>query len=114
MSNGITPDEYSFYTVPAEQSYNGEKISSFHSRYQFGEKVEGQLRYMYRSYDRASGTYTRVPYEVCDWYKGFFDTGVTYTNSVAVDASDGHGSQLRVSVKDARTDCCLLYTSRCV
>lgn len=35
---------------------------------------------------------------------GFFDTGVTYTNSVAVDASDGHGSQLRVSVKDARTD----------
>lgn len=104
MSNGITPDEYSFYTVPAEQSYNGEKISSFHSRYQFGEKVEGQLRYMYRSYDRASGTYTRVPYEVCDWYKGFFDTGVTYTNSVAVDASDGHGSQLRVSVKDARTD----------
>lgn len=45
-----------------------------------------------------------MPYEVCDWYKGFFDTGVTYTNSVAVDASDGHGSQLRVSVKDARTD----------
>lgn len=36
--------------------------------------------------------------------KGFFRTGVTYTNSLAVDASDGHGSSLRVSVKDTRND----------
>lgn len=62
------------------------------------------MRYMYASFDPATGTYTRLPYEVCDWYKGFFRTGVTYTNSLAVDASDGHGSSLRVSVKDTRND----------
>ena len=104
MSNGISPDEYSFYTVAADKSYSGTKISAFHSRYQFGEKVEGQLRYMYKSYDRESGEYTLLPYEVCDWYIGFFEPGLTFSNSIAVDASDGKGSQLRVSVKDTRSD----------
>lgn len=104
MTNGLNPDEYSFYTVDADHSDTGKKVNAFHSRYQFGEKIQGQMRYMYASFDPATGTYTRLPYEVCDWYKGFFRTGVTYTNSLAVDASDGHGSSLRVSVKDTRND----------
>ena len=104
MSNGITPDEYSFYTVPADKSYNGKKINSFHSRYQFGEKVAGQYRYMYRSYDRTTGQYNLLPYEVQDWYKGFYETGVSFVNSLAIDASDGKGSQLRISIKDSRNN----------
>lgn len=36
--------------------------------------------------------------------QGILPDGVTYTNSLAVDASDGHGSSLRVSVKDTRND----------
>lgn len=84
MTNGLNPDEYSFYTVDADHSDTGKKVNAFHSRYQFGEKIQGQMRYMYASFDPATGTYTRLPYEVCDWYKGFFRTGVTYTNSLAV------------------------------
>lgn len=104
MTNGLNPDEFSFYTVDADHSDTGQTIKSFASRYQFGEKIAGQMRYMYASYDPETDTYTRMPYGVCDWYKGFFRTGVTYTNSIAVDASDGHGSQLRVSVKDTRNN----------
>lgn len=104
MTNGLNPDEYSFYTVDADHSDTGQRVNAFHSRYQFGEKIQGQMRYMYASFDPETGTYTRLPYEVCDWYKGFFRTGVTYTNSLAVDASDGHGSSLRVSVKDTRNE----------
>ncbi len=102
MSDGLNPDEYSFYTVPASASDTGKQVNAYHSRYQFGEKITGQMRYMYASLHRETGTYTRMPYEVLDWYKGFFRTGATYTNSVAVDASDGHGSSMRVSIKDVR------------
>ncbi len=104
MTNGLNPDEYSFYTVDADHSDTGQKVNGFHSRYQFGEKISGQMRYMYASYDPATDTYTRQRYNVRDWYKGFFRTGVTYTNSLAVDASDGHGSSLRVSIKDTRNE----------
>lgn len=102
MANGITPDEYSFWTVTANKSDTGERIVRYHSRYHFGEKIEGQMRYLYSSRNWEDDTYTRKPYKNEDWYKGFFRTGVTWTNSLAVDAGDGKGQSMRVSVKDVR------------
>lgn len=102
MSNGVTPDEYSFWTVTANKSDTGERIVRYHSRYHFGEKIEGQMRYLYSSRNWEDDTYTRKPYKNEDWYKGFFRTGVTWTNSLSVDAGDGKGQSMRVSVKDVR------------
>lgn len=101
-ANGITPDEYSFWTITANKTDTGEKINRFHSRYQFGERIEGQMRYLYSSRNWEDDTYTRKPYIIEDWYKGFFRTGVTWTNSLAVDAGDGKGQSMRVSIKDVR------------
>lgn len=101
--DGANPYEYSFWTITADKSDTGKKIIGTNSRYQFGEKIEpGKMRYLYRSYDRDSQTYTRLPFQVEDWFKGFFRTGVSYTNSLSVDAGDGKGQSLRVSFKDVR------------
>lgn len=100
--DGITPYEYSFWTITADKTDTGQKIYNTNSRYQYGEKIEGQMRYLYASYDWDNNTYTRKEYKVYDWFKGFFQTGVTWTNSLSVDAGDGKGNQLRVSVKDSR------------
>ena len=91
-ANGITPDEYSFWTITANKTDTGEKINRFHSRYQFGERIEGQMRYLYSSRNWEDDTYTRKPYIIEDWYKGFFRTGVTWTNSLAVSFSFGFNS----------------------
>lgn len=102
MKDGITPDEYSFYTVPADKSDTGEKIPSFNSRYQYGEKVQGQMRYMYASYDPKTDTYTRKPYQVYNLMEAFFQPGINYNNGVTLEAGSGKGSSLRISFKDTR------------
>jgi len=102
MKDGITPDEFSFYTVPADKSYSGEQIDAFNSRYQYGEKVEGQERYMYASYDPATGTYTRLPYKAYNLMKPFFQTGLVFNNGVTIEGGTGKGSSMRISIKDTR------------
>ncbi|MBQ9138511.1 MAG: SusC/RagA family TonB-linked outer membrane protein [Alistipes sp.] len=99
---GLYPSEYSFWTVTANKSETDKKVSRYHSRFSFGEKVEGQLRYMYESRDWENDTYTRLPYKVEDNYKDFYQMGATWTNALSVDAGDGKGQSLRVSVKDVR------------
>ncbi len=99
---GLHPAEYSFWTVTANKTDTGKKVSRYHSRFSFGEKVQGQMRYMYESRDWETDTYTRRPYKVEDNYKDFFQTGATWTNSLAIDAGDGKGQSLRVSIKDVR------------
>lgn len=102
MKDGITPDEYSFYTVPADKSDTGEKINAFNSRYQYGEKVEGQMRYMYASYDPKTGNYTRLPYRAYNLMEPFFQTGLNFNNGVTIEGNTGKGSSLRISFKDTR------------
>lgn len=99
---GLFPAEYSFWTVTANKTDTGKKVSRYHSRFSFGEKVEGQMRYMYESRNWEDDTYTRRPYKVEDNYKDFFNTGVTWTNALAIDAGDGNGQSMRVSIKDVR------------
>ena len=98
----LFPAEYSFWTVTANKTDTGKKVGRYHSRFSYGEKIEGQMRYMYESRDWESDTYTRLPYKVYDNYKNFFNTGVTWTNSLAIDAGDGKGQSMRVSIKDVR------------
>lgn len=100
--DGVTPNEVSWWTVTADRSDTGKRIERFMGRQQWGEKIEGQMRYLYKSYDWDTNTYTRVPYENQDWFKGFFQTGTTFTNTLTVDASSGKGESMRVSVKDIR------------
>ncbi len=99
---GLFPMEYSFWTVTANKTDTGKKVSRYHSRLAYGEKIVGQMRYTYESKDWDTDTYTRRPYIVEDNYKDFFQTGVTWTNALSVDAGDGKGQSLRVSVKDVR------------
>ncbi|MDR3297030.1 MAG: SusC/RagA family TonB-linked outer membrane protein [Prevotellaceae bacterium] len=88
------PREYSWWSV------NG--VTATFSRQQWGEKIEGQMRYLYSSRNWETGEYTKVPVRNFDWFKGFFETSVTANTSVAIDYNNGRGSMLRFSVKDSR------------
>ncbi|MDO9634306.1 MAG: SusC/RagA family TonB-linked outer membrane protein [Paludibacter sp.] len=92
----VMPREFSWWTVDG--------TSRFWSRYNFGEKFEGQQRYMYASKNWETNEFNRLPYEPMDWYKGFFETGVTYNNSVSIDSNTGKGGSFRFSLRDTRND----------
>lgn len=68
------------------------------SRYAWGEKFQGQLRYQYAGKNWETGQIERTPFEYKDdWFSGIFQQGVTYTNSVEVSGSNGEGTNVRVS-----------------
>ena len=48
-----------------------------YSRVAFGAKFDGQQFYQYESRNWDTDMYRRLPWVYRDWYKGFFDTGVT-------------------------------------
>lgn len=92
----VMPKNFSWWTVGT--------TPRFWSRYNFGEKFEGQLRYMYGSKNWETDEFTLLPYEPKDWYKGFFETGVTYNNSVTIESGSGKGNSVRFSIRDTRND----------
>lgn len=104
--NGVnTPPEYSYWNVPADKSDTGERITRFHARSSFGEKYDAsKMRYLYASRNWETDEYKRLPWVAQDWYKGFFQTGVTYTNSISLSGSTGDGNSIRFSVKDMRNE----------
>lgn len=104
--NGVTtPPEYSYWNVPADKSDTGEKITRFHARSSFGERYDAaKMRYLYASRNWETDEYKRLPWVAQDWYKGFFQTGVTYTNSISLSGSTGDGNSIRFSVKDMRNE----------
>ncbi len=93
---------YSFYTVKAENSTTGEAASRSYSRYTWGPRYEGQKFYQWASYDPDTQKYTPMDFKPRDWYKGFFETGATYKNSVAISGNNGKGGSIRVSFTDTR------------
>lgn len=100
--NGASP--YSFWTLTADETSDGQAINKHTSSYAFGEKFDSsKLRYLYASKDWATGTYTALPFVYQnDWYTGLFKTGVTYNNTVTIDGNNGKGTTGRLSVTDTR------------
>lgn len=97
------------------------------SRNMWGPKYDGHLSYMYASLDfdalkadlgsisvysnSANGYapaqmkyYTLLPYVAQDYYKGFYQTGFTYKNSISVSGNNGKGTSVRASFQDTRND----------
>lgn len=96
---------YNYWNVPASQAEDG--IASGgreYARVAFGPKFDGQMFYQYESRDWENNRYRRLPWIYRDWYKGFFQTGATFNNSVAIESNNGKGTSMRVSFRDTRND----------
>ena len=56
-------------------------------------------------YDGASTDYyTLLPYLPQDYYKGFYETGLTFKNSISVSGNNGKGTSVRASFQDTRNN----------
>lgn len=123
--NEYTAQQYfSHWTV-----YNGStKIAGrTWSRAAWGKKYDGELTYLYDSMDwdllkaetgstvlnsaKSNGYktsqvkyYTQLPYEAQDYYEGFYQTGLTFKNTITVSGNNGKGTSVRASFQDARND----------
>ena len=96
---------YNYWNVPASQAEDGIASGSREfARVAFGPKFDGQMFYQYESRDWETNRYRRLPWVYRDWYKGFFQTGATFNNSVAVESNNGKGTSMRVSFRDTRND----------
>ena len=100
---GLNP--FSYYSVAASDATDGiGNNGTNYSRASFGEKYGGgKMRYQYNSYNWETGKYTPTPWEYQDdWYKGFFQTGTTWRNNVAISGGNGKGTSARISFTDTR------------
>ena len=108
LVGGTTPlyGEYSFWNVE-EKDQAGNVINNVKrntSTQMFGMPYDNSLVYLYRSRNWDDGTYTRYPYKPEDWYKGFFKTGLTFTNSVSISGGNGKGASARLTISDKRNN----------
>lgn len=115
-SQGVPPNRFSHWNVYDE---NGIKIQPrAWSRTGWGLKFDGLPYYPYSSRDWVNGgwgyeydeewnkgaLYNPEPYVAKDWYKSFFETGVTFSNNVAISGNNGKGGSFRLSIQDTRND----------
>lgn len=98
--------EFCFWTLPADKTPDGVAVSRNYGRYAFGEKFDAnKMRYQYMSKNWDNDTYEKLPFVYADdWYTGFFQTGVTWRNSVAVNGGNGKGTTARASLTDTRNN----------
>ena len=73
------------------------------------ERTDGYAGQVYLNSAKATGYessaskyYTLLPYEAQDFYKGFYETGLTFKNSIAVSGNNGKGTSVRASFQDTR------------
>lgn len=84
--------------------------ASTHSSQSWGPSLNGQLYYQYYQEGTglnldANGDRLRSPWVSYDnWFKGFFQTGATYTNTVTLEGGNGKDGSMRVSFTDRRND----------
>lgn len=97
---------YNYWSVKADEAEDGIAAPNrVYSRMGFGPKFEGQMFYQYESRNWETGKYHKLPWKYNDnWYKGLFQTGITYNNSISVEGSNGKGSSVRLSLRDSRND----------
>lgn len=88
---------YSFYTIASEG------ISRTQATMAWGPRFDGQMYYQYGGLN-DDGTYTKTPWVARDWYKGFFQTGITLRNTVSIEGSNGKGSSGRISFTNLKND----------
>ncbi len=99
-------DEYSLWEMPAELAPDGIAQPSHWSRYAYGEEFDpNKLRYLYASKNWETDEFTKLPFVYQDdWYTGLFKTGVTTSNTVTIDGSNGEGTSTRFSFTDYRNN----------
>ncbi len=98
--------EYSLWEISPEMASDGVAVSRHYSRLTFGEKFDSnKLRYLYASKDWETGTFTKLPWEYQDdWYTGLFQTGITTSNTVSINGSNGEGTSTRFSVTNFKNE----------
>lgn len=101
---GLNP--FCFWPLDATEAPDGIATQRNISRYAFGEKFDAsKLRYQYASKNWDNNTYTKLPWLYKDdWYKGLFQTGITWNNSVTVSGGNGKGTSARASITDTRNN----------
>ena len=100
--NGLSP--FCFWTLDANEAPDGIATYRNISRYAFGEKFDAsKMRYQYMSKNWETGTYEKLPWVYADdWYTGFFQTGVTWKNTISIAGGNGRGTSARASINDTR------------
>ena len=99
-------NEYNFWTLTSAQTGMSDNPARNLSRYAWGEKFDaGKLRYQYEGKNWETGQISRTPFVYQDdWFKGIFQNGVTYNNSVSISGSNGKGQNVRFSMTDTKND----------
>lgn len=99
-------NEYSLWEITPDMAPDGVAQQRNYSRYTFGEKFDpNKMRYLYASKNWDTGEFTKLPWVYQDdWYTGLFQTGLTYSNTVTIDGSDGKNTSTRFSFTDFRND----------
>lgn len=108
-SQGVPPNRFSHWDIYNE--YSDKEVSRFWSRTSWGHKYDGLPYYPYSSRDWSQGglgwgegVYNAEAYVPKNWYKSFFETGVTFNNNVAINANNGKGGTFRLSIQDTRNE----------
>lgn len=98
--------EYNFWTLDPSLVGGATDFPARNiSRYAWGEKLEGQLRYQYEGKNWETGQIERTPFVYKDdWFTGIFQTGVTHTNSVDISGGNGEGTSVRLSLNQNKNE----------
>lgn len=96
-------NEYCFWTLD-NSLVDGKYPDRNLSRYAWGEKFAAdKMRYQYAGKNWQTGEIVKTPFIYQDdWFSGLFQTGVTYSNSLTVEGSNGKGNNVRFSITDSR------------